>query len=165
MNKEELELIKNADSGIIQVTKGDNSWFFAKGDTKEINVNFDIIMAELYEDKQMSKEEFLLNLATITRLAIELGITVEELRKNFDMAIMLVKEINGNKMIEVEEKEYLETLKIKHERAYKIVKMNKQQKEFVKYLESMLDDENDIFSVVRVKDVLQKYKEIIGDDK
>lgn len=43
--------------------------------------------------------------------------------------------------------------------------MEKQQKEFVKYLESMLDDENDIFSVVRVKDVLQKYKEIIGDDK
>ena len=26
----------------------------------------------------------------------------------------------------------------------------------------MLDDENDIFSVVRVKDVLQKYKEMIG---
>lgn len=26
----------------------------------------------------------------------------------------------------------------------------------------MLDNENDIFSVVRVKDVLQKYKEIIG---
>lgn len=37
-----------------------------------------------------------------------------------------------------------------------------QQKEFIKYLEDMLDDENDIFSVVRVKDVLQKYKEIIG---
>ena len=30
---------------------------------------------------------------------------------------------------------------------------------------NMLDDENDIFSVVRVKDVLQKYKSIIGDDK
>ena len=43
--------------------------------------------------------------------------------------------------------------------------MNKvaiQQKEFIKYLENMLDDENDIFSVVRVKDALQKYKEIIG---
>lgn len=26
-------------------------------------------------------------------------------------------------------------------------------------------DENDMFSVVRVKDVLSKYKEIIGDDK
>ena len=38
-----------------------------------------------------------------------------------------------------------------------------QQKEFIKYLENMLDDENDIFSVVRVKDVLQNYREIIGD--
>ena len=37
-----------------------------------------------------------------------------------------------------------------------------QQKEFISYLENMLDDENDIFSVVRVKDVLQKYKSIIG---
>lgn len=106
MNKEELELIKSADSGIIQVTKGNDSWFFVKGDTKEINVNFDIIMAELYENKQMSKEEFLLNLATITRLAIELGITVEELRKNFDIAIMLVKKNNSNKMIEVEQISY-----------------------------------------------------------
>lgn len=34
------------------------------------------------------------------------------------------------------------------------------QKEFIKYLEDMLDDENDIFSVVRVKDLLQKYKEV-----
>ena len=37
-----------------------------------------------------------------------------------------------------------------------------EQNEFIKYLENMLDDENDIFSVVRVKDILQKYKEIIG---
>lgn len=44
-------------------------------------------------------------------------------------------------------------------------KVTIQQKEFINYLEDMLDDENDIFSVVRVKDVLQKYKEIIGDDK
>lgn len=45
--------------------------------------------------------------------------------------------------------------------------LENKQKEFVKYLENMLDDENDIFSVVRVKDVLQKYKSIIGvsDDK
>lgn len=40
-----------------------------------------------------------------------------------------------------------------------------QQKEFIKYLEDMLDDENDIFLVVRVKDVLQKYKSIIGGNK
>lgn len=46
-------------------------------------------------------------------------------------------------------------------------KLKKQQKEFIEYLENMLDNENDIFSVVRVKDVLSKYKEIIGvsDDK
>lgn len=37
-----------------------------------------------------------------------------------------------------------------------------QQKEFIEYLENMLDNDNDIFSVVRVKDVLSKYKEIIG---
>ena len=36
-----------------------------------------------------------------------------------------------------------------------------QEKAFIKYLEDMLDDENDMFSVVKVKDVLQKYKEII----
>ena len=38
-----------------------------------------------------------------------------------------------------------------------------QQKKFIKYLKDMLDNENDIFSVIRVKDVLNKYKEIIGD--
>lgn len=38
--------------------------------------------------------------------------------------------------------------------------LKKQQKEFIKYLEDMLDDESDMFSVVRVKDVLQKYIEI-----
>ena len=37
-----------------------------------------------------------------------------------------------------------------------------QQKEFIEYLENMLDNENDMFSVVRVKDVLSKYEEIIG---
>lgn len=37
-----------------------------------------------------------------------------------------------------------------------------QQKEFIKSLEDMLDNESDIFSVVRVKDVLQNYKQIIG---
>ena len=41
-------------------------------------------------------------------------------------------------------------------------KIKNQQKEFINYLEDMLDNENDIFSVVRVKDVLSKYQEIIG---
>jgi cell division septum initiation protein DivIVA len=47
----------------------------------------------------------------------------------------------------------------------KAIILETQQKEFINYLEDMLDYENDLFSVVRVKDVLQKYKEIIGDDK
>ena len=37
-----------------------------------------------------------------------------------------------------------------------------QQKEFIKWLEDMLVSELDIFTVVRVCDVLSKYKEIIG---
>ena len=45
---------------------------------------------------------------------------------------------------------------------YKKTLEETQQKEFIKYLENMLDNENDIFSVVRVKDALQKYKSIIG---
>ena len=51
--------------------------------------------------------------------------------------------------------------RIPHTNEY-VDKLLNQQKEFVNYLENMLDDENDIFSVVRVKDVLQKYKSIIG---
>lgn len=40
--------------------------------------------------------------------------------------------------------------------------MKKQQKEFIEWLEDMLVSELDIFTVVRVYDVLSKYKEIIG---
>ena len=43
-----------------------------------------------------------------------------------------------------------------------VQKVETQQKEFIKYLENMLDNEKDMFSVVRVKDALQKYKETIG---
>ena len=48
------------------------------------------------------------------------------------------------------------------ENAGKIEKLENQQKEFIEYLENMLDDENDIFSVVRIKEILRKYKSIIG---
>ena len=41
--------------------------------------------------------------------------------------------------------------------------LKEQQKEFTNYLESMLSSEKDNFSVARVKDVLEKYKEIVGD--
>lgn len=41
--------------------------------------------------------------------------------------------------------------------------LKEQQKEFTNYLKSMLENEKDNFSVARVKDVLEKYKEIVGD--
>ena len=45
------------------------------------------------------------------------------------------------------------------------IKHNNQQKEFIEYLEDMLVSELDIFTVVRVCDVLSKYKEIIGNNE
>lgn len=42
------------------------------------------------------------------------------------------------------------------------IELVNQQKEFIKYLEEMLDSDDDNFSVVRVRDVLSKYKEIMG---
>ncbi len=54
---------------------------------------------------------------------------------------------------------------LKHDKPmlnYKKALEETQQKEFIKYLENMLDnDEYNMVSVVRVKDVLQKYKSIM----
>ena len=62
---------------------------------------------------------------------------------------------------------YCNASKLKHERASKIVKMNNQQKEFIKWLEDYLNlfDEKDIYeegSYDTIEEVLQKYKSIIG---
>ena len=68
----------------------------------------------------------------------------EQLEENKD-------KINWYKNFEINKT--IDKLRIKH---------NNQQKEFISYLENMLGNENDIFSVVRVKDVLSKYRSIIG---
>ena len=68
-------------------------------------------------------------------------------------------------------KKQFETVRKKYEfeaknrdRVYKMLRRKDgQQKEFIEWLEDMLVSELDIFSVVRVCDVLSKYKEIIGD--
>ena len=91
----------------------------------------------------------------------------------YRQAILEDKDMLGLKEESEELKKQLTTYKILHrdckvdnlKNISKIEEMENQQKEFIEYLENMLDDENDIFSVVRVKDVLQKYKSIIGDDK
>ena len=76
-------------------------------------------------------------------------IIIDELRTNYKMR-KWYKEITGGK-----------DERIPYTNEY-VDKLLNQQNEFINYLENMLDDENDIFSVVRVKDVLQKYKSIIG---
>ena len=56
--------------------------------------------------------------------------------------------------------------KISYRKLLNLVKKNKtQQKKFIEYLEDMLVSELDIFTVVRVCDVLSKYKEIMGDEE
>lgn len=67
-----------------------------------------------------------------------------------------------NKQVETYEIEGYEQNKELNKMSFDIKKYKTQQKKFIKWLEDMLEDENDIFSVVRVKDVLSKYKEIIG---
>ena len=57
----------------------------------------------------------------------------------------------------VEEKE-----KIQEQLSSNTLQFENQQKEFIEWLEDMLVSELDIFTVVRVCDVLSKYKEIIG---
>lgn len=112
--------------------------------------------------------------------------TREELKMHCEKQINLCSKLNDYKHLEehqlilslIEENQELKKQlekcycnrtdcggRIKDSKKYdSLVQIQKtQQKEFVKYLESMLDDEKDIFSVVRVKDVLQKYKEIIED--
>lgn len=42
--------------------------------------------------------------------------------------------------------------------------MKNQQKEFIEWLDSMLVSELDVFTEVKICDVLSKYKEIIGKD-
>ena len=66
--------------------------------------------------------------------------------------------------LERENKKLKKQNKFLMKRENKLHVLEMKQKEFIKCLEDMLDNESDIFSVVRVKDVLQKYKEIIGAD-
>lgn len=67
-----------------------------------------------------------------------------------------------NKYVEELKKQLEEYKEEKREWIDLLDMFKNQQKEFIEYLENMLDNENDIFSVVRVKDILSKYKEILG---
>ena len=124
--------------------------------------NEKLLFDELYEKtKDCGRVQFVELLMTKERENKELQKQLEEYQlQNIDLRvdIMIQKKSFPNKLI-------------KDKTFYDLYDMPtyedllNQQKEFINYLENMLDSEHDIFSVVRVKDVLQKYKSIIGDVK
>lgn len=90
----------------------------------------------------------------------------DEIYQNFINGILKANDMSDFDKFCVQHcKEIEELLNERSEWIELLGKFKNQQKELIKWLENMLEDETDIFSVVRVKDVLQKYKEIIGDDK
>lgn len=89
--------------------------------------------------------------------------TNDEYESRCNVTKEIVDDIKQLQQENQELKKQLEKLKEEKQEWINLLDMFKnQQKEFINYLENMLDDENDIFSVVRVKDILSKYKEIIG---
>lgn len=80
------------------------------------------------------------------------------------------------KLLQQENNQLKEQLKDEEEHRIKIAKdreqtykecllLIEQKKELRSWLEEMLDDENDIFSVVRIKDVLSKLNELEGKNE
>lgn len=67
----------------------------------------------------------------------------------------MLQDIVDNGEVSKEDREFIDC-------THRNTELLEQQKEFIDYLEDMLNDDNDIFSVIRVKDVLKKYREIIG---
>jgi hypothetical protein len=70
----------------------------------------------------------------------------------------MLEDIVDNGEVSKEDKEFIDC-------THRNTELLEQQQEFIDYLEDMLDDDNDIFSVIRVKDVLNKYLETIGGNK
>lgn len=70
----------------------------------------------------------------------------------------MLEDIVDNGEVSKEDKEFIDM-------THRNTELLEQQQEFIDYLEDMLDDDNDIFSVIRVKDVLNKYLETIGGNK
>lgn len=70
----------------------------------------------------------------------------------------MLEDIVDNGEVSKEDKEFIDC-------THRNTELLEQQQEFIDYLEDMLDDDNDIFSVIRIKDVLNKYLETIGGNK
>ena len=94
--------------------------------------------------------------------------------KNNDETTINQEEIDAINFILNENQQLKEQLNKKYENVGTLTseilydentKLINQQKEFIEWLEDMLVSELDIFTVVRVCDVLSKYKEIIGNNE
>ena len=93
----------------------------------------------------------------------------------YNQCAKLLKETEQK--VEEQQKDYLEALIKKQERAYEIAKMKEQQKEFIEYMNKTIeelecddvdDEEMKGYLIQRIdtfKEILRKYKSIIGDDK
>ena len=105
-------------------------------DTKDYNV-FDLIR----ENQELKEQiEYLKG-----------GEYLNQLRFERDM----LQHVVDNSKVSKVDKEFIDM-------THKNTELLEQKKEFIEYLEDMLVSELDIFTVVRVCDVLSKYKEIIG---
>ncbi len=84
----------------------------------------------------------------------------EELKKQLNEKIVL--EMKLKEELEDKRKEYQETYKDVRE---EIKDYKNQQKEFIEWLENLVVSELDVFTEIRICDVLSKYKEIVGGKK
>ena len=103
-----------------------------------------------------------------TRLTGEDKETFARVVCGYNQCTKLLKETEQK--VEEQQKDYLEALKVKHERAYEITKMKEQQKEFINYLQEELNVQIQQESIgcettnkkYILEEILQKYKSIIG---
>ena len=148
----------NTEESIQQIETLIEAWKLDEADLNQTDIN---AMQSLLKENQMLKEKFKATNKGLQKVVLKrkkwklryqlARCEIKELKKQLEE---YKDKINWYENFEVNKT--IDKLRLKH---------NVQQKEFIKCLEDMLDDENDIFSVVRVKDVLQKYKEIIGGNK
>lgn len=57
-NRIDYEFINNADSGIIQANKNDESWVYYKGDEEELEIMIATMLSSLIKDKIISEDTF-----------------------------------------------------------------------------------------------------------
>ena len=122
-------------------------------ETKELNQKYLNAVAD-YEKNEFEKEQLNSLVNSCQEEIRQLKKQVEEYQQELEKADSITQSciFNGKKESKISYRKCLNILDEKEN----------QQKEFIEYLKDMLDNENDIFSVVRVKDVLNKYKETIG---